>query len=64
MKRYLLLAPAVILLAGCVVAPYDPYYYNAPVAYPAQPVYVQPYSSFYFGYGGGWGGGGRGHWRR
>ncbi|MBB5392887.1 MULTISPECIES: hypothetical protein [unclassified Herbaspirillum] len=71
MKRflYLLAAPAVLLLSGCVAVPYDPYY-GGPVAYPAQPVYAAPYpyysypsTSIYFGYGGGWGGG-RGHWRR
>lgn len=70
------LIPA-LLLGGCVAVPYDPYYggqaaypaystypaYPAYGAYPAQPVYVAPYSSsFYFGYGGGWGH--RGHWRR
>ncbi|MFJ3045109.1 hypothetical protein ACIPEN_04665 [Herbaspirillum chlorophenolicum] len=67
MKRflYLLAVPAVLLLNGCVAVPYDPYY----GAYPAQPVYAAPYpyysypsTSFYFGYGGGWGG--RGYGRR
>lgn len=76
-SRILLVLVPALSLVGCVAVPYHPYYggaqvvyptypaypaYGAYGAYPAQPVYVAPYSSsFYFGYGGGWGH--RGHWR-
>ncbi|EJM98520.1 hypothetical protein [Herbaspirillum sp. YR522] len=73
--RIVLVVLPALVLGGCVAVPYDPYYGAQPAystypaypgygAYPVQPAYVAPYSSsFYFGYGGGWGHRG-GHWRR
>lgn len=67
--RLLMLPALALTLGGCVAVPADPYavaypaqpVYSPYYAYPAYPAYSYPSSSIYFGYGGGWGRGGR--WR-